>query len=174
MAFQEGNTFVFGEQPSASKMDQLWRNDDALYNGDFAAGAIGPEDRSGGTAMIKHSVSGTGNTTVSGLTFAPRYLELWELPSPLSSNSTRWCYGIAEKDSGAQYGGGNAVRSSVSPSEIREFRETKCIIFVHTPAGGAEIEMEGSLTSFNSDGATFNIDTFNAGSAVDIMMSFQA
>jgi hypothetical protein len=33
MAFQGGNTFVFGEQPAASKWDQLWRNDDALADG---------------------------------------------------------------------------------------------------------------------------------------------
>lgn len=32
MAYQHGNTFVFGEQPTASKMDQLWRNDDYLYD----------------------------------------------------------------------------------------------------------------------------------------------
>lgn len=32
MSFQQGNTFVYGEQPSASKFDQLWRNDDALQD----------------------------------------------------------------------------------------------------------------------------------------------
>lgn len=31
MAYQAGNTFVFGEQPTATKWDQLWRNDDAIY-----------------------------------------------------------------------------------------------------------------------------------------------
>lgn len=30
--FQYGNTFVFGEQPVASKWDQLWRNDDDIYD----------------------------------------------------------------------------------------------------------------------------------------------
>lgn len=32
MAYQAGNTFVFGEQPTATKWDQLWRNDDAIYD----------------------------------------------------------------------------------------------------------------------------------------------
>lgn len=32
MAFSS-STFVFGEQPAASKWDQLWRNDDALRDG---------------------------------------------------------------------------------------------------------------------------------------------
>lgn len=30
--FEVGNTFVFGETPSATKWDQIWRNDDALQD----------------------------------------------------------------------------------------------------------------------------------------------
>lgn len=41
--FQGGNTFVFGETPSATKWDQVWRNDDALQDWSAFTNATFPE-----------------------------------------------------------------------------------------------------------------------------------
>lgn len=81
MSYQYGNTFTNGEQPSASKWDQVWRNTDALYDMPRTIQHVRSED----------GAVNTGTTTVPLDDTIPQFTEGNNLMScaitPLSATS---------------------------------------------------------------------------------------
>ena len=153
MAFQEGNTFVYGEQPSASKMDQLWRNDDALYNGGLAAGAIQAAAIAAGAVTAPKlgthtkggtiSLSGTGSQAITGLGFQPRVIICFLLLSSGASNPT-FFFGMATPTTQNAFGFYNGTR-----------RASNVSAFLFSTDGTSD-DTRATVSSFDADGFTIN------------------
>lgn len=76
MAFHAGQSFVFGEQPSATKWNYLWDNDYALANGTgISNDAITKDHIKDGDVLPYHLLAG-GASSWAWQTWAPTYSNL--------------------------------------------------------------------------------------------------
>lgn len=68
MSFHTGQTFTYGEQPSATKWQYLWDNDYALADGEgfsTGSGSVGIQSDS-----LRHEATSSPSVTVSGIAAA--------------------------------------------------------------------------------------------------------
>lgn len=159
MSFHAGQTFTFGEQPSATKWQWVWDNDYALQdwtafsNDSFPAaliadGSIPPEKLD--THIAIGSISASASGSVTGLAFQPKSVEFVRLANTSVVVST---YGIAVDNGGSIANYGQGTTSSATGAA------TSSTYSIINPTGNGSVNVQGAVTAFNSDGFDFTMTT---------------
>jgi hypothetical protein len=171
MSFHAGQTFTFGETPSATKWNYIWENDYALQ--DWSAftnetfpvelledDSVGPDKRTGGFFVKVHTfANSTGSQSITGVGFKPKAIIV------LGGNQSSvvgavLAHGLAYDNAGSVVQNSLASTDNHSSNVGAQVVETTSLI--HSVASAGTTTFRGILTSFDADGATFNITTASA------------
>jgi hypothetical protein len=155
---------VFSEQPSAAKWNILGTNDASFNDGTgIATGAITPVKRSGGFVAGQISAatfSSTGNKSVTGVGFTPKFVMFFVMPSAATNASTN-AYGAMTTT--IQFNTW-ASSNSAGNTSSRNNSTTACVGWGTSSA--SSYNMAASYVSMDADGFTINVGTADGTFAV--------
>lgn len=122
-----------------------------------ASGSVTPGMRSGGFKVGTFTISATGNVSVSGLGFKPKYIEVTLTQTSATNASTM--HGFSDGTTSANYF--TYVASSTARSKSNN-------TLIGTTFSGGDPAITADLSSFNSDGFTVHC-SYNGGSTVVVI-----
>ena len=149
-----GMSFTPFDPLPASDLNDLVENIEALAAGTgFNAGAVGPEDRSGGFFIGSFTVSATGNKVITGVGFTPKLVKFIDIVNAATTGAQG---GIGAMTSTAQYA---HAWNADGAAGARYSSTSKC--FAVVGASSSTPVQLASYVSMDSDGFTINFSAQN-------------
>ena len=117
----------------------------------YKPASITPEKLSGGFKVVLYKFTATGSASITGVGFKPKGVMVFLMP-PNHTSGVILGYGASDGTDTYWY------RDSMNTTSAATAVRANQLILTHDSAGN--LQLDATLTSFDSDGMTMNVNTF--------------